>query len=185
MRFNKHSNIEGLHAFLGASKHHWVNYDVDKMERIWENQFAAARGTRLHKWAAEAIELGRRQPRNKETINAYINDAIGFRMAVEVVLFFSINCFGTADAISFVKGVLRVHDLKTGVHPGSIHQIEIYFALFCLEYKYNPYDIEMIGRIYQNDDVMEFHGDPKRIREIMDKIKAFDRRIEEMKEVML
>lgn len=185
MRFNDHSKIEGLHAFLGASKHHWVNYDLDKMERIWENQFAAARGTRLHAWAAEAIRLGRRQPRNKETINSYINDAIGFRMAVEIVLFFSINCFGTPDAISFVKGILRVHDLKTGVHPGSPHQIEIYFALFCLEYNRNPYDIEMIGRIYQNDDIVEFHGDPKLIREIMDKIKKFDRRIEEMKEVML
>ena len=185
MRFNDHSNLEGLHAFLGASKHHWVNYDLEKMERIWANQFAAQRGTRLHKWAAETIALGRRQPRNKETLNSYINDAIGFRMTPEAMLFFSFNCFGTPDAMCFFKNILRVHDLKTGVHPGSPHQIEIYFALFCLEYKMNPYDIEMIGRIYQNDEVIEFHGDPKRIREIMDTIKMFDRRIDEMKEVML
>lgn len=183
--FNDHSGVEGLHAFLGASKHHWINYDLEKMERIWENQFAAARGTRLHKWAAETILLGRRQPRNKETLNSFINDAIGFRMTPEVVLFYSINCFGTTDVICFNKGVLRVHDLKTGVHPGSHHQIEIYFSLFCLEYKYNPYDIEMIGRIYQNNDVDEFHGNPKEIREIMEKIKKFDRRINEMKEVMM
>lgn len=185
MRWNPHFGVEGKHAFLGASKYHWVNYDMDKMERIFENQFAAVLGTRKHVWAAEAIRLGRRQVRNKETMNAYINDAIGFRMEPEVVLYYSDNCFGTADAIGFEKMILRVHDLKTGIHPGNPNQIEIYFALFCLEYKHNPYDIEMIGRIYQNDDILEFHGDPKRIREIMDKIKMFDRRIEEMKEVIM
>lgn len=186
MRFNDHYRVKtlNLHAFLGASKYHWINYDLEKMSKIFENQFAAQRGTRIHEWAAEAIRLGRRQPRNNETVNSYINDAIGFRMEPEVVLFYSDNAFGTADAICFKKMILRVHDLKTGVHPGSPHQIEIYFALFCLEYKYNPYDIEMIGRIYQSDDVLEFHGDPKRIREIMDKIKEFDGHIEQMKEVM-
>lgn len=184
MHFNRHLEVEGSHAFLGASKYHWVNYDMAKMERIFENQFASILGTRKHEWAAEAIRLGRRQPRNNETLNRYINDAIGFRMAVEVILFWSFNFFGTADAISFSKNVLRVHDLKTGVHPGSQHQIEIYFALFCLEYRINPYDIEMIGRIYQLDEVNEFRGDPKWIREIMDKAKLFDARIEDMKEVI-
>lgn len=186
MRFNEHYRVKSLnlHAFLGASKYHWINYDLEKMVKIFENQFAAQFGTRVHEWAAEAIRLKRRQPKNDETVNAYINDAIGFNMEPEVVLFYSDNCFGTADTIKFEKQILRVHDLKTGVHPGSIHQIEIYFALFCLEYKYNPYDIEMIGRIYQSDDVVEFVGDPKWIREIMDKIKEFDTHIEEMKEVM-
>lgn len=184
MRFNNHYNVEGLHAFLGASKHHWVNYDISKMEKIFENQFASALGTRKHKWAAEAISMGLRQKDNAVTLNAYINDAIRYRMQPEVVLFYSQNCFGTADAIDFSKRILRVHDLKTGIHPGSQHQIEIYFALFCLEYLVNPYDIEMIGRIYQNDEVFEFLGDPKWIRDIMDKIKLFDARIEEMKEVM-
>lgn len=185
MHFNKHLRLEDLHAFLGASKYHWVNYDMPKMERIFENQFAAALGTRKHAWAAEAIRLGQRQPRGNKTLNAYINDAIGFRMEPEVVLFYSDNCFGTADAICFFKNVLRIHDLKTGTHPGSVHQLEIYAALFCLEYRINPYDIEMILRLYQSDDMLEFIGDPKWIREIMDKIKMFDSRIEEMKEVMV
>lgn len=184
MHFNKHLAVEGAHAFLGASKYHWVNYDLVKMEKIFENQFASVLGTRKHAWAAEAIRLGRRQPRNKETLNRYINDAIGFRMSVEVILFYSFNFFGTADAISFSNNILRVHDLKTGIHPGSHHQIEIYFALFCMEYRINPYDIQMIGRIYQLDEVDEFVGDPKWIREIMDKAKMFDTRIEDMKEVM-
>ena len=32
MIFNKHSNLEGQHAFLGASKFHWINYDEDKIK---------------------------------------------------------------------------------------------------------------------------------------------------------
>lgn len=184
MRFQRHFAVEGLHAFLGASKYHWVRYDIEKMERIFENQFASVLGNRKHVWAAEAIRLGQRQPRNNKTLNAYINDAIGFRMEPEVVLFYNDDWFGTADAISFNKSVLRIHDLKTGIHPGHVNQIEIYFALFCLEYKVNPYDIEMIGRIYQNDDIIEFIGDPAWIKEIMEKGKKFCNRIEEMREVI-
>lgn len=184
MRFNRHYAAEGMHAFLGASKYHWVNYDMAKMEKIFENQFASQIGTRKHVWAAEAIRLKLRQPRNNQTLNSYINDAIGFQMEPEVVLFWNENCFGTADAISFRKNVLRVHDLKTGVHPGSHHQLEIYDALFCLEYRINPYDIEMINRIYQNDEIFESVADPKWIREIMDKIKVFTARIDEMKEML-
>jgi len=184
MHFNKHSNVEGSHAFLSASKYHWVNYDDEKLLASFTNQFASIIGTRKHAWAAEAIRLGRRQPRNEETLNRYINDAIGFRMEPEVVLFHSYNCFGTADAISFAKNILRVSDLKTGIHPGNHKQVKIYIALFCLEYRINPYDIEMIGRIYQLDEIDEFIGDSKEIRELMDKIVKADRMIEDMREVM-
>ena len=31
MNFNRHSNLEGQHAFLGASKYHWINYDESKV----------------------------------------------------------------------------------------------------------------------------------------------------------
>lgn len=184
MRFKKHYDVENQHAFLGASKYHWVRYDMEKMERIFENQFASILGNRKHAWAAEAIRLGQRQQRNNKTLNAYINDAIGFRMEPEVVLYYNEHCFGTADAISFTKGILRIHDLKTGVHPGNMNQLEIYCALFCLEYIVNPYDIEMILRIYQNDEIIEAIADPKWIKEIMDKIKKFTVRIQEMKEAM-
>lgn len=185
-RWKTHSAVEGMHAVLGASKYHWIEYDVEKMRRIFESQFAAVMGTRKHTWAAEAIRLKQRQPRNNKTLNAYINDAIGFRMEPEVVLFYNEDCFGTADAISFdtTTQILRVHDLKTGVHPGDPRQLFIYCALFCLEYGYNPYDIEMICRIYQSDDCLEFRAEPKKIREIMDKAKLFTREIEDMKEVM-
>ena len=30
MTFNKHYDLMGKHAFLGASKYHWINYDEDK-----------------------------------------------------------------------------------------------------------------------------------------------------------
>lgn len=184
MRFNKHSDIEGKHATLGASKYHWVRYDLEKMTRIFENQYASILGSRKHVWAAEAIRLGLRQPRNNKTLNAYINDAIGFRMEPEVVLFYNDDFFGTADAISFSKGILRVHDLKTGTHPGNFNQLDVYFVLFCLEYNVNPYDIEMIGRIYQNDEVLEYIADPKWIKEIMDKAKQFTAHYKSMKGVM-
>ena len=184
MLFNDHFNLKDKHAFLGASKYHWVNYDVAKMERIFENQYAAILGNRKHAWAAEAIRLGIRQPRGKKTLSRYINDAIGFRMTPEVVLFYSENCFGTVDAISFSKNTLRISDLKTGETKASMTQLEIYAAIFCLEYRHNPHDIETILRIYQSDEIIEHIPEPARIREIMNKIKLFDNRIQAMKEVM-
>lgn len=185
MRFNNHFRVEGKHAFLGASKYHWINYEIEKMERIWENKFSSERGTRIHKIAASLIRERIRLAPQELTLNMYVNDAIGFRMIPEQVLMFSDNCFGTADAIVFNKGILRVHDLKTGVHPGSEHQGEIYCALFCHEYGVNPYDIEMIIRIYQNDQIFETIADSAWIKDIMTKIERFDKRIEQMKEVML
>lgn len=31
MNWNNHSVFEGQHAFLGASKYHWINYDEGKL----------------------------------------------------------------------------------------------------------------------------------------------------------
>ena len=185
MRFNNHWQVEGKHAFLGASKYHWIRYDLDKMRRIWENKFASERGTRLHNLAAFCIRERVKLDKNGTTLSMYVNDAIGFRMTPEQVLLYNDDCFGTADAIVFNKGVLRVHDLKTGTHPGNFDQILIYFALFCLEYDINPYDIEMIGRIYQNDDFVELIADPSTVKEIMDTIKLFTKEIDAMRAVML
>ena len=120
MKFNDHSALNGAHAFLSASKYHWLNYSSDKLVETFRTAQAAAKGTRLHELAAEHIRLKMRMPRNKVTFNNYVNDAIGFRMTPEQVLFYSINCFGTADAISFDKGLLRIHDLKTGTHPAKM-----------------------------------------------------------------
>jgi len=181
MIWNDHSKLEGCHAFLGASKYHWLNYDDNKLVDIFMNTQAVQRGTRLHAFAAECIRLNQRLQRSKKTLNMYVNDAIGFSMSPEVVLKYSDNCFGTADAISFRKNELRIHDLKTGVITAHMEQLYIYAALFCLEYGKQPSDIFIELRIYQNNTVWIDNPDPKRIEFVMDKIIHADKVIEKIK----
>src|SRR5699024_10205707 len=107
---------------------------------------------------------------SKKTLNMYVNDAIGFHMTPEQVLFYSENCFGTADAISYRNGVLRIHDLKTGNVPAHIEQLMIYAGLFCLEYRVKPKDVEFELRIYQSDDILIANPDPSQVKEICDQI---------------
>ena len=112
----------------------------------------------------------------------FVNDAIGFKMNSEQILLYSENAFGTADAISFKNGVLRIHDLKTGVTPTSMHQLEVYAALFCLEYQIKPADIDIELRIYQSDDITISKPEPEQISSIMNKIVLFDKHIRRFKE---
>lgn len=170
MIFNKHTNLEGLHAPFGASKSSWLRYDDKKIVDVYRNMQAAEMGTRLHEWAKSTIDLGIKQPRSKKTIYSYVNDAIGFKMNTEVVLVYSERFFGTADAISFRNNVLRIHDLKTGTRPVHIEQLEIYAALFCLEYRIKPTDIKIELRIYQNDEILIHEPESEDILAIMDKI---------------
>lgn len=181
MIFNEHSRLRNQHAFLSASQYHWLNYDDDKLMQVFSNAMAKVRGTKLHDFAKQAIDLGIRLPKSKRTLNMYVNDAIGYRMTPEQILYYSDNCFGTADAISFRNGLLRIHDLKTGTTPASVAQLEIYAALFCLEYNCKPSDIDMELRIYQSDDVTVFEPEADDIQSIMDKIIYFDRLINEIK----
>ena len=109
----------------------------------------------------------------------YVNDAIGFRMQPEQVLFYSSYCFGCADAISFKRDQLRIHDLKTGKGITHMEQLEIYAALFCLEYDVTVSDIEIELRIYQNNKVRIHNPDVTEILPIMDKIVTSSRLIEE------
>ena len=181
MKFNNHSYLQGQHAFLSASRYHWINYDEEKLDTRYIKHLATVRGTELHEFASEAIRLGIKLPRVKKTLNMYVNDAIGYNMEPEQVLFYSDNAFGTADAIKFKKGLLRTHDLKTGVTKTSMHQLEVYNGLFCLEYQVKPEEIDFENRIYQNDEVLIAKPTPEEIRFIMDKIITFDKRIEKLK----
>lgn len=181
MNFNKHYNLEGRHAFLSASKYHWVNYDTEKLANAFLKFEAAQMGTRLHAFACEAIRLGQKLPKTQKTLNMYVNDAIGFKMETEQTLYYSDNCFGTADAISFKNNLLRIHDLKTGSSTVSVTQLEIYAALFCLEYDIHPNSIQMELRIYQNDDVVIHEPIPEDILYIMNKIIEFDKEIDKLK----
>lgn len=181
MQWRQHYGLKTAHAPFGASSYHWLNYDVGKLLDVYHNQQAKERGTKLHELAKSCIELRVNQRRSKQTFCAYVNDAIGFRMTPEQVLYFSEFFWGTADAISFEKdkdsgkNLLRIHDLKTGTTPASMKQLYIYAALFCLEYGIKPGEILIELRIYQNDEVFIENPGPDIIAPIMDKIVTFDK----------
>lgn len=175
MNFNPHYELQDRHAFLGPSKYSWLNYDEEHLVQAYNRYFAKEYGTRLHQFAKDAIELRQKLPANGQTVNQYVNDAIKYRMKPEQPLFYSYNCFGTADSISFRRNILRIHDLKTGTTPAHMEQLMVYAALFCLEYSVNPKDISIILRIYQSNEVQEARPGVSEIKDICDKIIKFDK----------
>lgn len=181
-QFNRHAEIEGKHAFLSASKYHWIRYDEAKMADVFRNFFAAEQGTRMHDFASHCIRMGQKLPRTKQTLNMFVNDAVEFGLSSEVVLYYSRNCFGTTDAIGFRNGVLRIHDYKSGVIPAHFEQLFVYAALFCLEYDVAPEDIQIELRIYQSGEIQKCRPEPEVIREVMRKAVDFDMLIESIKE---
>lgn len=175
MNFAKHYNLKDQHALLGASKYQWIRYTDEKIADLYFAMKAKEEGTRLHAVAKELIELGIKLPDKKKTLNLFVNDAIGYRMNSEQVLYYSINCFGTADAICFRNNKLRIHDLKTGKIPAHFEQLEIYAALFCLEYDFKPADIDIELRIYQSNDILVMEPETDDIVPIMDRIISADK----------
>ena len=181
MNFVNHSELVGKHAFLSPSNYHWIRYDDEKVATTYLNMLAVEEGTKMHEFAAKCIEYKQKLADLDKTINMYVNDSIDCDMTPEQVLYFSENCFGTADAIMYKRGTLRIHDLKTGVTKANMDQLRIYAALFCLEYKKKPHDISIILSIYQNDSVETEEADPDYIRELMDTIKRVDAIINSLK----
>lgn len=181
MNFNNHYHLADKHSFLSPSAYHWLNYDPAKLETIFRNQKAKDRGTVLHQFASDAIINKVKLANIKKALNMFVNDAIGFKMVSEQVLYYSDNSFGTADAILFKDGLLRVHDLKTGVTKPSFKQLDIYNALFCLEYGVNPLDISFENRIYQGNGFQIDTPDGAYIQSIMNKIVEFDLILEQVK----
>lgn len=181
MIWNKHLDLEGQHAFLGASKFHWINYSEEKIRESYTNHLATLMGTELHELAAKLIQFGQKLPDDGETLSMYVNDAIYFGMDPEVLLKYSDFAFGTADAIKFENGKLRIHDLKTGKIPAHMEQLEIYTALFCLEYGYKPADLDVTLRIYQKREIFELKPEVDEIVPIMDKIVIFDNILSQIK----
>lgn len=186
MKFNffNHYNLEGCHAPFSASQSAWLRYDDEKAKEAYARKKSAELGTRLHAWAKETIDLGIKQPKSKKTIYQYVNDAIGFKMSTEVVLFYTERFFGTADAISFKRdpktgrNTLRIHDLKTGVvgDPDKhFEQLKVYAALFCLEYKFKPDEIDIVLGVYKKDEVAFCEPDPEEIVYIMNRIIHLDK----------
>lgn len=185
MNFNRHSELQGHHALLSASSYSWTNYDVSKLEEWFARQMAKQEGAELHDLACILIRKRQKLPETLQTLNMYVNDAIGYRMTPEQVLMYSINCFGTADAISFRDGILRIHDLKTGVTRASFKQLHVYAALFCLEYDVKPGEIQIECRLYINDEVLVDIPEVIDIAQLMSTIVSHDRRINEMRQEAL
>jgi hypothetical protein len=181
MNFNKHLNLVGQHAFLSASQYHWINYDDNKIADSYIKRLATQKGTELHEFAAQAIRLKQKLPKTSKTLNMYVNDAIGFRMIPEQILYYSDNCFGTTDAIVFKDNILRIHDLKTGTIPAHMEQLFIYAALFCLEYKVKPSTIKIETRIYQNDDIYIENPSGELISRIMEHIIRADKTVDKIR----
>lgn len=182
MNFNKHLNLEGKHAFLSPSKYHWINYDIEKLRSSYIRHLAVQRGTDLHELACRCIRLGITLPKNNNALSMYVNDAIEYKMTPEQPLYYSKNCFGTADTISFRNNELRIHDFKSGETKTHIEQLEIYAAIFCLEYEIYPRDLDLIElRIYQRGKILKMNPDPERIIEIMSIIVRSDNEIEQLR----
>ena len=198
MIFNKHSELEGKHALLGASKHSWLNYDDDQLAKAYVSSFSPTIGTLVHEYAKDKIIFRQPMEDNRSEKNAvllhllkngipqqvipiemifynlmpYVNDAIGYKMTPELVLYYNDYSFGTADAISYSRNVLRIHDLKTGSTPASMDQLMIYAAWFFLEYKkevnFQKSRVEL--RLYQNQEVVVHTPTNQEIAGIMDKV---------------
>jgi hypothetical protein len=181
MHFKRHSNLTGEHAFLSPSYYHWINYTPERLVQRWHSVQATLIGIQQHQYARDCIDAGLMQSDESTLLGRYINDCIRFGMSAEVILYYSPNCFGTADAIAFENHKLRISDLKTGQIPGSIHQLEVYATLFCLEYDIDPYDIRIELRLYQGNEVAVYDADPEVILFIQKKIIIFDHRVNQLK----
>lgn len=196
MQWNDHHQLEGKHAFLGASNFHWINWNDEIFENRYYGQFSTSIGTAIHALAHDCI-VSRTKLTKHDThlvditlYHAYIpkdaydptlilnnlipfvNDALGFHMSSEILLYYNAYCFGTCDAISFDEKnkTLRIHDLKTGTTPTHMEQLLIYAALFCLEYHKNPHQFNTELRIYQNFDVLIANPIADEIEHYMDLI---------------
>jgi len=182
MQWKDRSKYEGQHAFLSASKPYWINWDDDKLIFMYKQALAAAKGTRLHAYAAESIALRQNLPKKNLTLNMYVNDAIGYRMRPEQPLVYTDNAFGTTDSIYFDGKTLRIHDLKTGTIKAKMEQLMVYAAFFCMDYGINPKDIKIELRIYQSNDIEICNPPADAIIYIMAQATRFDRLINKVKE---
>lgn len=169
--------FSGTHALFSPSSPYWLRYSDDEIFESIKNKKAAEMGTRLHAWAKETIDLGIKQPKSKNTLYNYVNDAIGYKMDTEVVLYYSDYFYGTTDAICFRDNFLRIHDLKTGKTSVHMEQLYIYAAIFCLQYNIDPNKIEIELRIYQNNDILVDNPEKEKIIEIMNRITYLDKLI--------
>lgn len=186
MNFNSHSDLKGTHAILSPSTYYWIRYkDRDKFEKYVRGKEAVRKGVEDHEFACLCIKRRQRLPKIKNTLNMYVNDAIGFRMTPEQPLYYSDVCFGTADSIVYdqKKKKLRIHDLKTGSIAASMDQLLIYAAIFCLEYKVKPNSIKTELRIYQNNEIVVYEPDAKELTDAVDQVIFANKMVNEILDI--
>lgn len=207
MIFNRHSNLPSEHAFLSASKYQWLSYTDEQLAEKYTNSYATVIGTALHELAKTLIDgrikvaksdkkmllvhlLGKGIPRSVididryfENFAHYVNDCIGYSMSTEVTLYYSENCFGTADAICMRNGVLRISDYKSGLLPAKMEQLMIYAALFFLEYKQYSVDLTAVElSIFQGEEVLYDEPPAEEIKAVMQRIIEANKVISQLKE---
>lgn len=185
MNFHRHSELREQHAFMSPSQPYWLKDDKEKFRHRWEMKDAQQRGTEIHDLASRIIDMNRKYGvpkgvKGNDTFAIYVNDCIKYKMQTEVALVYSENCFGHADAIKFDerKKRLTIFDLKTGVTPAKIEQLEVYAALFFLEYatdlryllKIEPNEVSIELRIYQNSEYIVEEPTFDQIMDIYDAI---------------
>lgn len=176
------TSTAGKHAFLSPSTYRWLDKTEDELRVAYFNSQAAARGDRLHNLAKDLITEGVKLPNDGTTLSLYVNDAIGFGMSPEFPLYYTDDCFGTADAICFRDGILRIHDLKTGIKEAEMKQLLIYCGIFFLSFPFKPADVQVLLRIYQNDDIIEIEPTVDEILYVMDRIRTQARFIAYLRE---
>ena len=204
--FEKHPELRGKHATLAPSQPYWLRYDKEQLYQKYVSSYAQSMGTSLHELAETLIANGLKLKKNDEltvlshllgdgiprnvidmdriygNLRNYVNDGIGYKLTPEQILYYSPYCFGTADAISFRNNFLRIHDLKTGTQPAKMEQLLVYAALFCLEYKIKPGDIDVELRIYQNEEIIHDEPTAEDILPVMDCIVQHSRMMEQIHE---
>ena len=207
MNWNKHLSLEGSHAFLSASKYTWLNKNPEELIESYKNSWATTIGTIIHSYAADSIRFRERLRKQDAksikfdlmrkgvpeyaidiqnvfpTVMTYVNDAIGYQMDPEILLYYSDMCFGTTDSIQVDGKKLRIHDLKTGVTAAKMDQLMVYAGLFYLEYGVKPEKMETELRIYQMDEIIIHEPEIGEIREVMNRIVECDRVLQRLKEV--
>lgn len=182
MKWNDHYRLQGKHAFMSASRASWLNYSYDQIKTRYLNEAKKEKGTYLHDLASRLIRERIKVAPLKKAFNQFVNDCIGFRLSSEVLLYYSDNCFGTADGIRFDEKAktLYVFDLKTGDGKPKPQQLLIYCALFCLEYHKSPKDLTFVCRFYQGYDYDEIIFEASLVDDTMKKIIMLDKSLNEL-----
>ena len=183
------------HALFAPSQPSWLRYEnEDQIISRLKSYYAQAIGTLVHEKAKSCIERRKKLNKNSSILlelyllenkipeaiidiqdlypnfMLYVNDCISMKMLPEQKLAYSEYCFGTADAVSFKKNLLRINDLKTGKLQAKMDQLKSYAGLFCLQNDIKPSAIKTELRIYQFGEANLYSPSAEELQDVMDRI---------------